>query len=271
VKGGVFRIYRWVTSALALAVLAAASACAGSDLSPTPTPKAPGGADILPAPTQAVRSTAAPEATQVVDPDLTLPGARPAVNERRLVVLEWPAAMRQDDSGIIRISLEMDEQGRITPTAVLGTGQEIRGEPVEIPNVYATHNVVAEARLDLAGVQAQPSSAIREPLRPGRSALFQWSIRASEPGRYRGTVWLHLHFIPLEEGQMEQQIPLTAQLISIEVVNFLGLGGAPVRLMGGIGAALGFGLSLDGLLPWLWKLLRRRWPYSPPPQPMKKG
>jgi hypothetical protein len=257
-------IYRWFMIALVLAVLAAGSACAGSELSPLPTPIAPGGTDNHPAPTQAGRATAAPESTQVVDPAPTPPAPRPAVNERRLVVLEWPAAMRQDDSGIIRLSLEMDEQGRITPTAVLGTGQEIRGEPVEIPNVYDTHNVVAEARLDLAGVQAQPSNAISEPLRPGRSALFQWSIRASEPGRYRGTVWLHLHFIPLEGGQAEQQIPLTAQLISIEVVNFLGLGGGPVRLLGGMGAVLGFGLSLDGLLPWLWKLLRRRWPHKPP-------
>src|SRR5512140_677863 len=77
---------------------------------------------------------------------------QPALLEKRLLVLEWPATIRESDSDLIVLTISMDEQGQLTPAAqkpgIPG------GIPVEIPNIYDTHNIVAAARLDLAGMEA---------------------------------------------------------------------------------------------------------------------
>lgn len=183
--------------------------------------------------------------------------SQPAVPETRRLTLEWPPTIRVGDSDVVQLTLEVDDLGNITPTAVF-EGHELHGENVQIPNVYETHNVVAQARLDMAGVEVEPGEEISVPLRPGTSASFIWSVRPVDVGRYRGTVWLHLNFVPLEPGGQESRIPVTAQLIDIQAINFLGLGGTPARVLGGIGALAGSMISLDSLLPWVLGRIRRR-------------
>ena len=74
----------------------------------------------------------------------------PAIPERRRVSLEFPPAIRAGDSDVIRLTLEMDDLGGITPTAEV-EGNVITGKTVEIPNLYETHNVTAEARAGHGG------------------------------------------------------------------------------------------------------------------------
>ena len=75
--------------------------------------------------------------------------------------------MRTGDSTRIRLQLEVDDRGNIVPTAVV-EGNVVTGEVVEIPNLYETHNVIAEARLDMAGMEVQPPGTISEPLTQGQ-------------------------------------------------------------------------------------------------------
>src|SRR5689334_20927051 len=103
-----------------------------------------------PAPTQSV---IIPEATQSAAPQ------PPAIPEKRRLTLEYPPKMRAGVEGdIVRLTLEVDDLGNITPTADVD-GNVITGETIEIPNLYETHDVIAEARLDLAGMQVQPSNS----------------------------------------------------------------------------------------------------------------
>jgi hypothetical protein len=67
---------------------------------------------------------------------------------------------------------------------------------------------------------------------------------------------LHLDFIPLEDGE-ESRMTVTAQQIEIRVVDLLGLGGIPARLIGGAGSLIGFILWLDKIFGWVSKLARR--------------
>ncbi len=60
------------------------------------------------------------------------------------------------ESDVVRLTLEVDDLGNITPTAQI-EGNVVVGETIEIPDLYETHNVTAEARLDLAGMQVQPA------------------------------------------------------------------------------------------------------------------
>lgn len=145
------------------------------------------------------------------------------------------------------------------------------GIPIEIPNIYDTHNIVAAARLDLAGMEAYRET-IREPLRPGQSVSFSWSIRANEAGAYQGMVWLRLELVPKNGGRIDEML-LMARKVDINVVTILGMSGSLARILGGAGlvlsTVLGFPLIQARVTEWL-KHRRRKSPRparSPLPEP----
>ena len=185
------------------------------------------------------------------------PSAPPAVLESRRLTLEFPPKMRAGVEGdIIRLTLEVDDLGNITPTAQV-EGNVVVGETIEIPDLYETHNVTAEARLDLAGMQVQPAEAIYEPLKRGQSATFYWSIRPQETGVYRGTVWLHLNFADKSTGE-ESRIAVSAQIIEIKAVDFFGLSVNVVRMSGVVGSVVGGIIGFPFLEDILKFLFRRK-------------
>ncbi len=179
---------------------------------------------------------------------------QPAILESRRLTLEFPPRMRAGDSTRIRLQLEVDERGNLIPTAVV-EGNVVVGETIAFPNLYDTHRVLAEARLDMAGLEVSPPGTMSEPLQPGLPVIFYWSVRPNAPGRYQGTAWLHLRFIPLAGGE-ESRIPISVQFVDIEARSFLGLSGSAARGIGTIGSAIGAVLGfpfVDDLLKWLWR------------------
>ena len=190
-------------------------------------------------------------ATQPTD----IPNAE--LKEQRLVLIEWPEKIRLGDGDIVRLTLEVDETGVVTPTAEI-EGHQVTGTPVEIPDLYETHNLVVEARLDLAGAAVSPpQGTIQEPLRRGQVLHFYWSIQTQQIGRTRGTLWLFLNLIPKDEGEPDRKALLSKQL-EIETVSVLGLPANLARWTGAIGTAfsvvLGFPF-LESLIAGLWKRL----------------
>jgi hypothetical protein len=162
----------------------------------------------------------------------------PEIPETRRLTLEYPPKMRAGvESNIVRLTLEVDDLGNLTPTAQFD-GNVVTGETIEIPNLYETHQVTAEASLDLAGMEVAPNGATFEPLTPGQSATFFWSIHPRETGTYRGTVWLHLNFRDKLTGE-ENRIALSAQAVEIEAVDFFGLSVNVARTSGVVGSIIG--------------------------------
>lgn len=185
---------------------------------------------------------------------------QPAIPESRRLTLEFPPVMRTGDSVRIRMQLEVDDQGNITPTAIV-EGNVVTGEVVTIPNLYETHNVIAEARLDMAGMEVQPPGVISESLLPGQTVTFFWSVRPEDSGRYEGMAWLHLRAVPKGGGE-ETRIPVSVQFLEIEAKSFLGfLSGGTARGIGALGSLIGSILGfpfVDDFAKWLWGRLRRR-------------
>lgn len=181
---------------------------------------------------------------------------RPALPERRRVTLEFPPRMRAGDSEIVRLTLEVDDLGNITPTAEI-EGNVIIGETIEIPNLYDTHHVIAEARFDLAGMQVAPPDLAGQTLTQGQSVTFYWSIRPDEPGFYRGTIWLYLRFVDRENGE-ESRKAVSAQLVEIEAVNLLGLSGSLARMTGIVGSVIGTVIGFP-FFEDILRFLLRRW------------
>ena len=212
----------------------------------------------------------APEQTQVVVAPVVIPTstqsvlpvpeitAPPAIQEARRLTLEYPPEIRLGDTDVVRLTLEMDDLGNSTPTAQI-EGNLVTGNIVEIPNLYDTHNVTAEARFDMAGPLITPADLISEPLLPGQSVTFYWSIRPQEAGNYRGTVWLSLRFVNKLNGEETQKV-LSAQQVQIEATTFLGLKADTARAAGGVGSIvagiLGFPFA-DDILKFLWGRVKR--------------
>jgi hypothetical protein len=162
------------------------------------------------------------------------------------------------EGDVIRLTLEVDDLGNITPTAQI-EGNTVVGETIEVPDLYETHNVTAEARLDLAGMLVQPPGAIYEPLKRGQSATFYWSIRPQETGTYRGTVWLHLNFADKSTGE-QSRIAVSAQIIEIEAVDFFGLSVNLVRTSGVVGSIVGGVVGfpfIEDIIKFLFKRRKR--------------
>lgn len=183
----------------------------------------------------------------------------PAIPESRRVTLEYPPKIRVGDSDVIRLTLEVDTLGNLTPTAEV-QGNLVTGQTVQIPNLYDTHNVTAEARLDLAGAEVRPSEAISEPLLAGQSVTFYWSVHPITAGTYRGTAWLFLRFVDKVSGE-ESRKAVSAQTVQIEATNFFGLSGGLARAVGGVGSVIGAVLGfpfVDDVLKLLWSRFKRR-------------
>lgn len=223
----------------ALCLTLTLAACAPSALQAAPTSPVPPAQFPFPTP-----------------PSAEAPPA-PAILESRRLTLEFPSRMRAGVEGdVIRLTLEVDSLGKVTPTAKV-QGNTISGEVVQIPDLYETHQVVAEARLDLAGMLVQPAGAIYEPLKRGQSATFYWSVRPSEAGTYRGTVWLHLNFTNKQTGE-ESRIPISAQIIEIKAVDFFGFSVNMARMTGVVGSVFSGVLGFPFLKDTLKFLFKRK-------------
>jgi len=181
------------------------------------------------------------------------------IPERRRLTLEFPPRIRAGDSDIVRLTLELDASGNITPTAVVN-GNVVTGGVIEIPNLYETHHVIAEARMDMAGMQISPPDLSSQTLLPGQSIRFFWSIRPSDVGLYRGTVWLYLRFVDKVSGA-ESRIAVSAQVVEIEAVNLIGLSGKAVRSVGAVGSVVGAVVGFpffEDIVRYIFKKKKRR-------------
>jgi hypothetical protein len=184
---------------------------------------------------------------------------QPALPERRHLTIEFPPEIRAGDSDLVRLTLEVDDLGNLTPTAQI-EGNIVTGEVIEIPNLYESHHVIAEARFDLAGMEVRPAELVSEALAPGNSVTFFWSIRpqdARRAGVYRGTIWLYLRFVDKQNAE-ESRKTVSAQIVEIEAVNFLGLSGEFARTTGVIGSVIGTIIGLPFLEEIVKFLFRRR-------------
>ena len=245
-----------------VAIFLATAVCGAGSEAPAPPDvfNTPSGGGV-PAPTMAGVLPTLPVTVQPSGGDQATaapPAPPPAIPESRRVTLEYPPSIRQGDSDVVRLTLEVDSLGNITPTAET-QGNTVKGQTVQIPNLYETHNVIAEARLDLAGVDVRPGDVVTEPVLPGQAATFYWSVHPSASGTYRGTAWLFLRFIN-KATEEESHIPISAQNVEISTSEVLGMGGSLARTAGGVGsvvgAVLGFPFAGD-VLKWLWKRIRK--------------
>ncbi|MBX3037888.1 MAG: hypothetical protein KF758_13345 [Anaerolineales bacterium] len=229
-----------------LLIIFALSACGGASVPATESPS-----QILTdvAPTQPI-IVSTPQS----------PSLQPALLETRRITLEFPPKIKADSaSDIIRLTLEVDDLGNVTPTAYYETNT-VTGEVIQIPDLYETHNVGVETNFDIAGVDVKPSGITYQPLHKGKPVTFYWSIRAPQVGKFRGTIWVHLVFVDKVTGE-ESRRAVSAQIVEIEAVDFFGFSVNFVRTSGVVGSVLGIIVGFpffDDIVKYWWNKRKKR-------------
>jgi hypothetical protein len=178
--------------------------------------------------------------------ELALPGAhgspdQPAPKEGRRLLVDVPSFVRLGDDSTIKATLEVIPQA----------------SGLAHPDLYLTHNLVAETRLEVSDMLFAPGAEIYSSLRDGIPTAFSWDIRPTSAGLKNLSFWLHLQYVPppdpLEPVFPERKL-LAAPEFQIKVISFLGMAGTPVRVIGGVCTVLG---SILLLSPYLQKLIGR--------------
>lgn len=184
--------------------------------------------------------------------DLALPGGdgspdQPAPKEGMRLVVEAPAFVRLGDDETIKATLEVVPQ---------------EAGPAR-PDLYLTHNLVAETRLEVTGMLHAPGAEIYSSVRSGFPTAFAWDIRPIESGVKNLSLWLHAQYVPppdpLEPVFPERKL-LAAPEFQVRAISLLGMAGTPVRVIGGVCTVLG---SLLLLSPLLQKILGRLFNQEP--------
>ncbi len=207
-----------------------------------------------PAPPLATQTQPAAQPTQAVDP------LSSAITESRWVVVDYPLGIKVGDSELIDLTFTTD--GEVLAATASLEGREIDLEPVEIPDVYETHNVVAVASLLAAGLQVEPAGEIAEPLRPGRDANFRWSLSAEETGEHRLALSLRLRFLPKAGGDAVEAT-FWAGDYAVSARSVFGLTAPQATWIGSLGSVVGTILGFPFLKEFLNWLRGRSAPQSP--------
>jgi hypothetical protein len=164
--------------------------------------------------------------------------AIPAILEMRRLVLETPGFLRPGDPARVRLGFRPDPD-------LSGDGN-LDG----LSNLYDTHFVAVEARLEIGGLLLEPSGTVHRPLAPGQSVDFEWVLLPEQALVYQGTAWLYLRFLP-KDGSASSDWPLVAQRVKLTSISVLGLSGRLMRWLGGMGALSGVLLLVDLLFIYL--------------------
>jgi hypothetical protein len=156
------------------------------------------------------------------------------VNSVGQLVLQMQPVIRKGESSKIQLTLENDQKG-ISPSDIRLISHA--------GHSFEAYRILAEARLEVSGVEVSPSDSLTQSWIPGQPAVFSWNLDSSETGLYQGTVWFTFRFLPIAGGS-EIQKTISAQRIEVKSIDLLGWGSPWARFLGGIGIVL---CGLSGL------------------------
>jgi len=163
---------------------------------------------------------------------------QPSLAGKRQVRLEWPSSMRIGDEGKILLDFEYLEEG--SSTSVLEAG---------FYDMYDSYNIMAESKLEAAGIKIEPANPTRVSILPGQSVHLEWLINSEQAGTYRGKVWLSLRFLPLD-GKTPVQVPVYINEVELKVTSLMGLSVSMARFVGGVGVLLSLVLVFNDMIQW---------------------
>jgi len=150
-----------------------------------------------------------------------------SILEREQFSIFWPEKIRTGATDTIQILVELDQDFLLIDNLALTN---------DFPDNLSldAYNVNLEARVELAGIEINPSGVMSKNILPDQKINFTWVIVGKLAGEYKGTIWLYLNLIPKQSSEESIKETLIAKPIKISVRNFLGLHINFVRVIAGV-------------------------------------
>ena len=159
------------------------------------------------------------------------------------VTLEWDSHKPIGDISIIKLSFDLDEKndrsGVSQPSIKArfsNSSQYVVVNQVEVNEEAAK---LAEARLELAGVDLKPLGIVGQPFRPGGEVVFYWNVNSLVEGDFQGSAWLYVVDKSAPKN-LRSRDPVAIQPIDLHWRDLFGLSGTAARYVGIFGLLAGF-------------------------------
>ncbi|MFW6136001.1 MAG: hypothetical protein ACOC7N_04185 [Chloroflexota bacterium] len=185
------------------------------------------------------------------------PTASPTpVVEERTAEVEWPNSMRVGDGEVVRVSLLALAQAAEAGTPEVAE-HEVESAALELPVARAGYQGMVSASLTAAGLEVTAAGPAEQPLVPGGTNTWRWTVSAPRAGTYRPVVNVTVRWEPMEgsggTGPVEELV--WSRVLTVRARGVLGLSGPQVDWMGTAGSVLG---TVAGI-PFLEKVLTTLW------------
>ncbi len=186
--------------------------------------------------------TTQPPATEIPPATSTapIPTSTPFIEER-FIEVEWPKNLNLGDSDIIRLALVPTTSGYVAQLEYPEHTVEL--EDVEVPYLSG-YEALAIARLDVVGMDIQPTGDQAQNLVEGKSLSWRWTIYPQSAGRHRLSLGLRLRWEPIGEGGPINEVSLWQTGLEVIVEAPFGLTAPQARVLGIAGVLVGSVLVL---------------------------
>jgi hypothetical protein len=159
------------------------------------------------------------------------------------LTLEWDSHNPIGDISIIKLSFDLEERndhsGVSQPSIKArfsNSSQYVVVNQVEVNEEAAK---LAEARLELAGVDLKPLGIVGQPFRPGGEVVFYWNVNSLVEGDFQGSAWLYVVDKSAPKN-LRSRDPVAIQPIDLHWRDLFGLSGTAARYVGIFGLLAGF-------------------------------
>lgn len=165
------------------------------------------------------------EPSITIERPLTLP-------EERKLILEWKPILRKGDTSNVQMSFIQPEPSGIDLT-------DLSLFETNLDSIYDHYTITAESRMDLTGLELDPTGVSGQVLPEGKNIYFTWNVVPGRDGAYEGTIWFYLILYPKNERPSLIQHAVSAQAIDIKVISILGVNSNFWRFLGVFGLLVG--------------------------------
>lgn len=172
-------------------------------------------------------------------------GSTSSMMVSRQVVLDWPKSMRIGDTDEISLILQPVESGASTQNpSFIST------------DIYSIYNIMAEARLEVAGITVNPANPVRESMPVGQTVKYKWEVNTNRVGQFTGKVWLYLRLLPLD-GSTPNQVPVFIREVRLQTYSLFGMNETMAYILASVGIVASIVIVYGDLIRWIRRWMRK--------------
>jgi hypothetical protein len=155
------------------------------------------------------------------------------------MTLKWDSHHPIGDVSVIELSLDLEERDDLVfapiPQKSISYTSSYRN-PGETDTVLSAE--LAEARLELPGIEVKPREMVAQPFHPGGEAVFYWNVISNIEGDFMGRIWVYVRN-QANSGKEANRYPIAVQPVEFNWQSFFGLNGTMARYIGIFGLTAG--------------------------------